>query len=75
MAARASDRGAPPSLTASAARSLSPDMPAAPPGATALLLIDVQPEWFSGSGIEHLFPHLRRNIGALLALCRASPGC
>ena len=40
--------------------------------ATALLLIDVQPEWFSESEISRIFPHLRETIPELLATCRAA---
>ena len=37
-----------------------------------LLLIDVQPEWYSQSQVCKVFPHLAANTTALLATCRAS---
>ena len=39
---------------------------------TALLVIDIQPEWYSGSHVAKLFPDLGQNVASLLRTCRAS---
>jgi hypothetical protein len=39
---------------------------------TALLLVDVQPEWYTQSQISQIFPGLRETIPRLLAMCRAA---
>ena len=40
---------------------------------SALLLIDIQPEWYSQSHISKLFPKLPQNISNLLEVCRQLP--
>jgi hypothetical protein len=40
--------------------------------ATAVIVVDLQPEWYSGSHISELFPNIDGNVTALLAMCRAS---
>ena len=40
------------------------------PSSTALLLIDMQPEWYSKSHIATLFPNLPETIPSLLKVCR-----
>ena len=37
---------------------------------SALLLIDIQPEWYSQSHISKLFPKLPQNVSKLLKTCR-----
>ena len=37
---------------------------------SALLLVDIQPEWYSQSHISKLFPKLPQNVSRLLTACR-----
>lgn len=46
--------------------------PPPPPTPTALLLVDVQPAWYSQTAVAALFPDLRTNVTTLLAVCRAA---
>ena len=40
---------------------------------TALLVIDIQPEWYSASHVSSLFPGLDKNVRELLAAARQHP--
>ena len=40
---------------------------------SALLLIDIQPEWYSQSHISKLFPKMPENVSNLLKTCRQAP--
>ena len=58
-------------LAPGAGRSISLQ-PGAGRSRTALLLIDVQPEWYTESQISQIFPGLRETIPRLLAMCRSA---